>query len=120
MMSLGDRYAVICSAAIPTAAERSRVLESLRARVRRDRDFAGPDGRALLRQYLAASQPAERAAHRDVARAEKGFTPEQRRRLAAYGKIVSVDLETIETIGGGSARCMLAEVFLPRGGRETG
>ena len=48
------------------------------------------------------------------ARAEQGFTPEQRRRLAAFGKIVSVDLETIETIGGGSARCMLAEIFLPR------
>ena len=47
-------------------------------------------------------------------RAEKGFTPEQRRRLAGFGKIVSVDLETIETVGGGSARCMLAEVFSPR------
>jgi hypothetical protein len=47
------------------------------------------------------------------ARAEKGFTPEQRRRLTAHGKLLSVDLETIETIGGGSARCMLAEIFLP-------
>ena len=49
------------------------------------------------------------------ARAENAFTSEQRSRLAGYGRIVSVDLETIETVGGGSARCMLAEVFLPRG-----
>ena len=57
----------------------------------------------------------ERAADRDVGPRRRGVSPpEQRRRLAAFGKIVSVDLETIETVGGGSARCMLAEVFSPR------
>jgi hypothetical protein len=31
--------------------------------------------------------------------------------LEQYGRILSFDLNTIETIGGGSARCMMAEIF---------
>ena len=38
----------------------------------------------------------------------------QIKRIENYNEIISVDLTTIETNGGGSARCMLAEVFLPK------
>lgn len=38
----------------------------------------------------------------------------QRRLLAAHGEPVVADIATIERYGGGSVRCMLAEVFLPR------
>ncbi len=34
--------------------------------------------------------------------------------LENHGRILSVDLETIENVGGGSTRCMLAEIFIPR------
>jgi hypothetical protein len=44
-------------------------------------------------------------------RAHAGFNGEQLTRLAAYGKLIPVDLDTIETVGGGSARCMMAEIF---------
>lgn len=43
--------------------------------------------------------------------AYKGFTQNQKDTLGKYGKIVVVDVSIIERIGGGSARCMLAEVF---------
>ena len=46
--------------------------------------------------------------------AYKALTPEQILAIEKYCKIIYADLETIETNGGGSARCMLAEVFLPR------
>ena len=46
--------------------------------------------------------------------AHKAFTAEQRSELAKYGRLLPVNLTTIETYGGGSARCMLCEVFLPR------
>lgn len=39
------------------------------------------------------------------------YTPEQRKKLQRYGKLLPVKIPTIETIGGGSARCMLGEVF---------
>jgi hypothetical protein len=44
-------------------------------------------------------------------RAHAGFTQDQLTRLTTYGKLIPVDLETIETVGGGSARCMMAEIF---------
>ncbi|MDW2097823.1 arginine deiminase-related protein, partial [Vibrio sp. 1751] len=37
----------------------------------------------------------------------------QRNQLATHGKLLPFDVSTIESIGGGSVRCMLGEVFLP-------
>jgi hypothetical protein len=34
--------------------------------------------------------------------------------LGKYGELVAIGVETIEAVGGGSVRCMLAEVFLER------
>ena len=39
------------------------------------------------------------------------FTPEQKAELEKSGKIVPVDINIIEKVGGGSARCMIGEVF---------
>lgn len=44
--------------------------------------------------------------------AASGFNPDQLNALKKYGEIIELDIPTIETVGGGSARCMLAEVFL--------
>jgi len=49
------------------------------------------------------------------AAAHKSLTPDQVVAIEKHCPILSSDLETIETCGGGSARCMMAEVFLPRG-----
>jgi hypothetical protein len=45
--------------------------------------------------------------------AHDALTDEQRQLLSSYCELVPLAIPTIETIGGGSARCMLAEVFLP-------
>ena len=42
------------------------------------------------------------------------LTPEQIKNISKHCEIVHSSLETIETCGGGSARCMMAEVFLPK------
>jgi hypothetical protein len=46
--------------------------------------------------------------------ARKGYTEEQRRVLEKHGEIIACDINTIEYVGGGSARCMLAEIFLQK------
>jgi hypothetical protein len=43
--------------------------------------------------------------------AKTAFTPDQLKRLSSHGEIVSVSIPTIEQIGGGGVRCMMAEVF---------
>jgi len=45
--------------------------------------------------------------------AHDSLTPVQRERISTFGRLLPVDVATIERIGGGSVRCMLAEVFLP-------
>ena len=42
------------------------------------------------------------------------LTPHQIQRIEKYCPIVHSSLDTIEALGGGSARCMMAEVFLPK------
>ena len=49
------------------------------------------------------------------ARAYSALGSAQRNRLERHARLVSSPIPTIEEIGGGSVRCMLAEVFLPRG-----
>ena len=60
-----------------------------------------PDGRALVMSRSAYDS----------------LTPYQVERMSNYCELVPMSIRTIETIGGGSARCMMAEVFLPEKGR---
>ncbi|MDQ2770564.1 MAG: arginine deiminase-related protein [Bacteroidota bacterium] len=112
MMCVGPGFAVVCLDSIADATERAAVADSLtatdhelvaisQAQVGR---FAGnmlaleANGRCLL----VLSQQAHDA-----------LMPEQRQALARYAELVPLAIPTIETVGGGSARCMLAEIFLP-------
>ncbi|MCB2407909.1 citrulline utilization hydrolase CtlX [Hymenobacter lucidus] len=114
MMCVGARFAVVCLESITNATEQAAVTESLEstgheivpislAQVAR---FAGNmltlQPAAGARELLAMSQSAFEA-----------LMPAQRATLGQYCELVPLPIPTIETIGGGSARCMLAEVFLP-------
>ena len=48
------------------------------------------------------------------AAAHQSLTPAQIAQLEKHSQILSSSLDTIEACGGGSARCMMAEIFLPR------
>jgi len=111
MLSVGTRVAVASLAAIGDEREREAVRRSLTAGARdlvelelaQLDEFAGNllelrsrDGRALF--VLSA-------------RARRALRAPQLALLERHGQLVSVELETIETHGGGSARCMIAEVF---------
>ncbi|MEL6844268.1 MAG: arginine deiminase-related protein [Bacteroidota bacterium] len=44
-------------------------------------------------------------------RAHESLLPAQRERLSALSNIIVGPLDVIETVGGGSVRCMMAEIF---------
>lgn len=114
MMCLGETFAVICLDSIDDKKERKAVVKQLRADGKeiiaiseaQVHHFAGNmlqvQGHNAQR-YLVMSQAA-----RDC------LTPDQLKRLEAHNPIISSALTTIEACGGGSARCMMAEVFLPK------
>jgi hypothetical protein len=113
MMCVADTFAVICADCIDDKKERKMVLDSLKSDgkeiilISEDQmnNFAGNmlelQG-ADERRYLIMS-----------ASAHKSLTKKQVAQLEEHITILSSSLDTIEACGGGSARCMMAEIFLP-------
>jgi hypothetical protein len=114
MMCLGETFAVICADCIDDKKERKMVLDSLK----------GDDKQVILiteeqvnsfagnmlevkgtddRRYLVMSDSAYQS-----------LTKKQIAQIEEHVTILSSSLDTIEACGGGSARCMMAEIFLPK------
>ncbi|TGE29212.1 citrulline utilization hydrolase CtlX [Hymenobacter metallicola] len=115
MLCVGARFAVLCVESITDAAEQAAVVASLEA--------TGHEIVAISLAQVArfagnmlTVQPAAGGPERLVMsqRAYEALTAAQRQQLSQYCELLPLPIPTIETIGGGSARCMLAEIFLPR------
>lgn len=114
MMCLGETFAVICADCIDDKKERKMVLDCLKSDgkeiilISEDQvnNFAGNMLQvrgANDKRYLVMSSSAHQS-----------LTPAQIATLEKHCEILSSSLDTIEACGGGSARCMMAEVFLPK------
>lgn len=114
LLSLGERFAIACFDALPDPDER----KGLRTRLEESgRDVVAID-RAQMAEFCAnALELRDRAGEPLLAiseRAQIAFTRPQRAVLERHARFVTAPLETLETCGGGSLRCTLAEIFLPR------
>ena len=112
MMALGENFAVVCLDTITDKSERKNLLHHLKEDKKEiisitPEQMCQYAGNMLQVQgkdstYLVMSDAAYNA-----------LTPQQIQTIEKYTQILHSNLETIETCGGGSARCMLAEVFNP-------
>lgn len=113
MMCVADYYVVVCLESIKSVAEKSEVIATINGTEKevviitldQTAHFAGnmlqvenTKGEKLL---IMSTQ------------AYNSLTTDQLDALENYNRIIHADLNTIETNGGGSARCMLAEIFAP-------
>jgi len=113
MMCVAQEFAVICLDTIDDKKERKLVADSLTQDGKeiitiseeQMNNFAGNmlQVQGKEAKYTIMSQAAY-----------DSLTDKQIQSIEKYSKILSSDLSTIETHGGGSARCMLAEVFIPK------
>lgn len=114
IMCLGEKFSVICLDSIDDKKERKNVIKHLKE----DRkeiisiteeqvnSFAGNMLQVLgnnEERYIVMSNSAF-----------ESLTKQQINQIEKHGKILYSSLDTIEACGGGSARCMMAEVFLPK------
>lgn len=113
MMSVGHRFAVVCSESISSSAERSHVLDELQASGRTVIDISYSELYGFAGNLLELRGANERSVIALSAKARQSLTSRNQDALASFGALVSADLNTIETLAGGSFRCMLAEIFLP-------
>ena len=114
MMCVAEQFVVICLDCIDNELEREKVQEVIKSTEKEVieiseeqlHQFAGNMLQVQNEegtQFLVMSQTAYQS-----------LTPEQIQRIESYCEIIYSDLNTIEVNGGGSARCMLAEIFLPK------
>ena len=114
MMCVADQFVVICLDCIDDELEREKIQEVIKStnkeiiEISEDQlqQFAGNMLQVQNNQgekFLVMSETAY-----------KSLNSEQVSNIEKYCEIIHADLNTIEVNGGGSARCMLAEVFLPK------
>lgn len=111
MMSIGTSHAVICSESIRDTAERVNVISSIEKRGKKIIDISFSQMENFAGNMLEISSTQGKAILVMSAAARKSLTPEQSKELSSHFKILSPQLDSIEMNGGGSARCMLAELF---------
>ena len=114
LMSVGDGFAVICAEALPDPSERERVLDRLRQTGHEIVTISFDQLLAFAGNMLALSDRQGGQVLAMSERAERSLSPAQRQALSRHARLVAAPIPTIEDAAGGSVRCMLAEVFLPR------
>lgn len=115
MMCIGETFAVICLSSIDDKKERKNVIKHLKE-----------DGKEIIDitehqvNHFAGNMLQVKGFNNDLylvmsQSAYNSLTKHQLDTLLKHNKgIVSSSLDTIETCGGGSARCMMADIFLPK------
>jgi hypothetical protein len=114
MMCIGDTFAVICADCIDDKKERKMVLDSLKADEKEIILITEDQMNNFAGNMLEVQGSDERRYLVMSASAHKSLTKKQIAQLEEHVTILSSSLDTIEACGGGSARCMMAEIFLPR------
>jgi len=115
MMCLAENFSVVCLDSIDDKSERKNVVKQLK-----------DDGKEVI--AISEEQVTNFAGNMLQVRngvgkkimimsnaAYQSLTAQQIKAIEKHCEILSSSLDIIEACGGGSARCMMAEVFLPKG-----
>ena len=119
MMSIGEGFAVLCADSIADAAERRQVEQDLEDSGRRIVNIEFEQLECFAGNILQVRTRTGGAVVAMSTAAFLSFTPAQRRTIERFGHIVESPIPIIEAIEGGSARCMLAGIHLPKTDRPA-
>lgn len=112
LLSIGTRFVLVCAESIPEP-QRAEVLRSLEESQRIIIHITRAQVNAFAGNVLELQNSNAEAIIVLSARAHEALEAWQLLQLSQCGLLLPVFIPTIETIGGGSARCMLAELFEP-------
>jgi len=110
IMGIGEKFAVISLESIKSSSEQEMVVNSLAKQGREIIDISLDQVQAFCGNLLEVKSSTGDPKIVMSQTAFENFTAEQKAKLKTYGDIVALDIPTIETAGG-SARCIMAEVF---------
>jgi len=113
MMALGENIAIVCLKTIDDKAEKKNVVHHLKTSGKEILEITESQMHHFAGNMLQVLGKNEKRLMVMSSTAYSSLSEEQIRTIEESSEIVHSSLETIETCGGGSARCMMAEVFLP-------
>ena len=114
MMCVADKFVVICLECIDDELEREKVQEVIKSTQKEIIEISEDQMQQFAGNMLQVQNEAGEKFLVMSESAYRSLTAQQISAFENYCEIIYSDLNTIETNGGGSARCMLAEVFLPK------
>ena len=113
MMSVAEEYVVICLDSIKNENEKDELLTTFEQTGKEVIEILLEQMEHFAGNILQVHNTNDEKILVMSSQAFNSLTPQQIEVLEKYNKILHADLTTIETNGGGSARCMMAEIFLP-------
>ncbi len=114
MMCVADRYVVICLECLPVPEQRKQVVDTILSTGKEIIDISLDQMNHFAGNMLQVENAGKEKLLVMSSQAFESLTKEQLVKLESFNPIVHADLQTIETNGGGSARCMMAEIHLPK------
>lgn len=112
MMCIADRYAVICLDSIKEASEKQNVIDTISGSQKEIIPISLEQMNHFAGNMLQVKNEKGKQFIVMSTQAYQSLTASQKSRLERYNPVIHSSLNTIEANGGGSARCMMAEVFL--------
>ena len=113
MMAMGDKFVVICMESVPIKADKERLLATFKKTNKTIIEISLDQMYAFAGNMLQVKNTNGDTFLVMSSQAFNSLNEAQIQKINQFTQILHSDLMTIETYGGGSARCMMAEVFLP-------
>ena len=114
MMCVGDAFVVICLDSIPDETEKAKVVKAIKDSQKEIIEISLDQMNQFAGNMLQVKNKEGKSFLIMSARAHQALNQHQLDKIRKYAEILSSPLTTIEDNGGGSARCMIAEIHLPR------
>src|SRR5690606_15249765 len=111
MMALGTNFCVICLDSIQNEAERKEIISKLETTNKTIISISEKQMLQFCGNILELKNKEDETLIVLSEQAFNAFSEEQKEQLRSFGKLIPIPIYTIEKYGGGSIRCMIAEVF---------
>jgi len=112
-MCVADRYVVICLDSITNPDERARVIEAIQKTGKEIINISYQQLNAFAGNMLQIENSDGEKLLVMSTQAYQSLCEKQVQKLNSYNRVIHAPLTVIEANGGGSARCMMAEIHLP-------
>lgn len=111
VMSVGSHFAVVALDSISEKEKRDALINQLKANNKEIVAITQEQLKNMAGNIIEVKSTDGKSKIIMSESAYNAFTPQQRDTLSKYGHLLAVNIKNIETVGGGSARCMVAEIF---------